>query len=118
MLVVGLHYNIAQLFLCVVLQAEMCNFIACTDALINKQNMIAGSVEELDIAAFEEVIDQELADAAAAEAAAAEAADGQAAAADEKVEEIEMDEEAEYEYAGPCEYATDERDADAMYPDL
>ena len=112
MLVVGLHCNIAQHFLCVVLQAEMCNFIACTDALIDKQNMIAGSVEELDIAAFEEVIDQELADAAAAEAAAAEAADGQAAAADEMVEE------AEYEYAGPCEYATDERDADAMYPDL
>ena len=109
MLVVGFHFNNAQLFLCVVLQAEMCNFIACTDALINKQNIIAGSVEELDIAAFEEVIDQELADAAAVEAAAA---------ADEMDEEAELDEEAECEYAGPCEYASDERDADAMYPEL
>ena len=56
-----------------------CDQEACTDALLNKRTL-AGSVEELDFAAWEEVIDQEMAEAAATQAAADELAAAEAAA--------------------------------------
>ena len=73
-----------------------------------------GSIEELDIAAFDEAIDLELAEAAEAEAAAARAdaavaTDGQTAAV--RLED-EIEEDAEDDYAAPGQYPVDECDAD------
>ena len=63
-------------------QGEQLNFVACTNAMLNKRPL-PGAVDELDIAALEATIDEELAEAAAAEAALARAAASNAAPAED-----------------------------------
>lgn len=89
-------------------------FIACTDRLLTKAD-VPSSVDELDILAMEEAIDQEMAEAATAEAAEAQAAEAEAADAVQVIDDDEAVEEAVPVYQGAGNYEHVEED---MYAEL